>query len=72
MVSQTLGIPSRGVKPESESGRRYLALVHASAMAVILEVCFIDSTFDMQAYDANFERLAVNLSQGIAVLLSSK
>lgn len=62
MVSQTLGIPSRGVKPESESGRRYLALVHASAMAVILEVCFIDNPFDMQAYDANFEKLCIRLA----------
>jgi len=61
-VSQVLGIPDRGVKPESESGRHYLALVHASAMAVILEVCFIDNAGDMQAYDAGFERLSVLLA----------
>lgn len=66
VVSKTLGIPSRGVKPELESGRHYLALLHASPLAVILEVCFIDNPADMQACDRCFERLAVNLAEVVS------
>lgn len=61
-ASQTLGLPNRGVKQESESARHYLALLHVSQMAVILEVCFIDNPTDMKAFDASFEKLAVRIA----------
>lgn len=59
------GLVSRGVKKESQSQHKRLALMRESGIVVLVEVCFIDNPNDMKAYDKAFEQLC----QGYADIL---
>lgn len=53
-----LSLRGTGVKKESESQHRRLALMRESGIVVLVEICFIDNPSDMAAYDQNFDELA--------------
>jgi N-acetylmuramoyl-L-alanine amidase len=57
--AKILGIANRGVKPESQSARKRLAVVNKNGSAALLEVCFITNANDIAKYQANKNRLAV-------------
>lgn len=63
ITSDILSIKNRGVKRVSQSGRTKLAFVDDTLCpAVILEVCFVDSTQDCIAYAAAKGQLAFALA----------
>lgn len=57
-VSTLLNIPDRGGKSESQSNRGKLGLTRKEGITVLLELCFIDNSVDMQSYDQHFMDLA--------------
>lgn len=66
VISETLGIPNRGVKTESQSARGKLAFVRKQGCTALIEVCFISNPNDMRKYDENIDRLAVEIAKVIA------
>jgi N-acetylmuramoyl-L-alanine amidase len=63
ITATTLGIRNRGVKTEAESHRGKLALMREEGIICLLEVCFISNTQDVALYQANKEKLAVQIAQ---------
>lgn len=58
-TSKILGIPSRGVKTETQTARGKIGILNLGAgIAVLAEVCFLSNTSDMIKYEANKEALA--------------
>lgn len=56
--SEILGIKNRGVKSESQTPRKRLAILHTkSGVSVLVEWAFITNTDDMKAIDDNIEKL---------------
>jgi N-acetylmuramoyl-L-alanine amidase len=66
VVSEVLGIPNRGVKPESESARKSLRIFRVpKGIIALLEICFITNKQDMEVYQKNKEYLAVRIAHVI-------
>jgi len=57
VISDSLNIRNRGVKPESQSARGSLAWMRLNAETILVEVCFISNKKDMTRYKANFNKL---------------
>ena len=70
-TADSLEIPLRGIKSESETPHRRLAMLHLTPQSIILEVCFCTSPEDVEAYRNNREKLAADLARAIAELLHS-
>lgn len=68
-TSDALDIPLRCIKSESETPHRRLAMLHLTPQSIILEVCFITSPDDTEAYRKNRYKLANKLAQTIAKLV---
>ena len=65
IISETLNIKSRGVKSEADSHHGRLGWMRLTGENVLLEVCFISNTKDMESYRKN----RVELGKKIAELL---
>lgn len=66
VISSHLGIKNRGVKPESQSARKKLAILHTKAgISVLIEWCFISNINDMKAIDNNRD----NVCEAVAHIL---
>ena len=68
-TADSLEIPLRGIKSESETPHRRLAMLHLTPQSIILEVCFCTSPEDVDAYRNNREKLAAELAWVIAELI---
>lgn len=70
-VSSALGIRNRGVKTESQSQYKKLAFVSdTKCAAVILEICFISNSHDVEKYNTNFATLVKALADSLKKILS--
>ena len=69
ITAQTLEIPLRCIKSESQTPHKRLAMLHLTPQSIILEVCFITSPEDAEAYRKNRHKLANKLAQTIAKLI---
>lgn len=58
-LSEIMGLPNRGVRTESQSGRGRIGILHLGAgIAILVEVCFISNPYDMAKYEVNKEKVA--------------
>jgi len=62
IISTSLGIKNRGVKPESYTPRKKLFWMTVPCENILIEVCFLTNENDMQNYFENKIRLAKNLA----------
>ena len=69
-TADSLEIPLRGIKSESETPHRRLAMLHLTPQSIILEVCFCTSPEDVDAYRKHRELLAETLAKNIAEIIS--
>lgn len=64
VTSKLLGIKNRGVKPESQTPRKRLGILHTKAgISLIHELCFISNPKDMEALDKNENELCKAISK---------
>lgn len=64
VASKLLGIKNRGVKPESQTPRKRLAVLHTKAgISVLIEWCFISNINDMKALDNNRDKVCEAVAQ---------
>ena len=71
-TAETLGIPLRGIKTESETPHHRLGILHIKPQSIILEICFCTSPSDVDAYRKYSNKLANALAHNIALLLDRK
>ena len=69
-TADSLEIPLRGIKSESETPHRRLAMLHLTPQSIILEVCFCTSPEDVEQYRKHRELLAETLAKNIAEIIS--
>ena len=69
-IAETLGIPLRSIKTESETPHHRLGILHIKPQSIILEICFCTSPSDVEAYRKNINKLANTLAQHIVKLLN--
>ena len=69
ITAQTLEIPLRSIKSESQTPHKRLAMLHIKPNSIILEVCFCSSPEDVEAYRKHRHKLAGKLAQTIAKLI---
>lgn len=63
-LSELIGIPNRGVRTESQSGRGRIGILHLGAgISILVEVCFISNPCDMAKYEVNKEKVAKFLAE---------
>ena len=68
ITAQTLEIPLRCIKSESQTPHKRLAMLHLTPQSIILEICFCTSPEDAEAYRRHRHKLASKLAQTIANL----
>lgn len=61
-TAEILQIPNRGVISESQTYRKRLALMRKQGIVSLLEIGFISNPSDMEAYEANKDKLAKELA----------
>jgi N-acetylmuramoyl-L-alanine amidase len=63
IMASTLGIKNRGVKSESVTPHKRLAIISDPSIAtnVLLEVCFVSNKKDVEAYKENYSELVAGL-----------
>ena len=68
-TADSLEIPLRGIKSESETPHRRLAMLHLTPQSIILEVCFCTSPEDVEQYRRHRRRIASTIARTIAELI---
>lgn len=58
----SIGFKNRGVKPETDTARKKLAIMRPSAENILIEVCFISNAQDMLLYQRSKQLLAKKLA----------
>ena len=69
-IAVSLEIKNRGSKTEAQSGRPKLGILHGKGTRIILEICFISNTADMDAYTKNKHILIDNLCYQIEKIMA--
>ena len=69
ITAQTLEIPLRGIKSESQTPHKRLAMLHLTPQSIILEVCFCTSPEDVEQYRRHRRKIANTLAKNIAELI---
>ena len=69
ITAQTLEIPLRSIKSESQTPHKRLAMLHLTPQSVILEVCFITSPEDVKQYRRHRRKIASTIAKNIANLV---
>lgn len=64
-ISSIAGLRNRGVKPESRSQHKKLAIMRPNAIVVLPELCFIDNHDDVDRLFSNMSEIVIQLSQKI-------
>ncbi len=62
-TAKILNIKNRGVKTEAQSARKKLGWMRLKGENILLEVCFISSSSDMQSYQKNKKELAKKIAE---------
>jgi N-acetylmuramoyl-L-alanine amidase len=65
-IASILAIKNRGVKKERDSQHKRLGMMRPAGRNVLIEVCFISNTHDMQQYDVFFGHLAEKIAEVLA------
>ncbi len=68
-TADSLEIPLRGIKSESETPHRRLAMLHLTPQSIILEVCFCTSPEDVEQYRRHRRKIASTIARTIAELV---
>ena len=68
-TTDSLEIPLRGIKSESETPHRRLAMLHLTPQSIILEVCFCTSPEDVEQYRRHRRKIASTIARTIAELI---
>lgn len=68
-TADSLDIPLRGIKSESQTPRKRLAMLHLTPQSIILEVCFCTSPEDVEAYRKHRRKIASTIAKTIAELV---
>ena len=68
-TADSLEIPLRGIKSESETPHRRLAMLHLTPQSIILEVCFCTSPEDVEQYRRHRRKIASTIARTIAELI---
>ncbi len=68
-TADSLEIPLRGIKSESETPHRRLAMLHLTPQSIILEVCFCTSPEDVKQYRKHRRKIASTIARTIAELI---
>ena len=68
-TSDALNIPLRGIKSESQTPHKRLAMLHLTPQSIILEVCFCTSPEDVEQYRRHRRKIANTLAKNIAELI---
>ena len=69
VTADALDIPLRGIKSESETPHRRLAMLHLTPQSIILEVCFCTSPEDVEQYRRHRRKIASTIARTIAELI---
>ena len=69
-TADSLEIPLRGIKSESQTPHHRLAMLHLTPQSIILEICFCTSPEDVAQYRQHREQLAETLALNIAEIIS--
>ena len=69
-TADSLEIPLRGIKSESQTPHHRLAMLHLTPQSIILEICFCTSPEDVAQYRQHRELLAETLAKNIAEIIS--
>ena len=69
ITAQTLEIPLRGIKSESQTPHKRLAMLHLTPQSIILEVCFCTSPEDVEQYRRHRRKIASTIARTIAELI---
>ena len=69
-TADSLEIPLRGIKSESQTPHRRLAMLHLTPQSIILEVCFCTSPEDVEAYRRHRRKIASTIAKTIAELVT--
>ena len=69
-TADSLEIPLRGIKSESETPHRRLAMLHLTPQSIILEVCFCTSPEDVEMYRRHRRKIASTIARTIAELVT--
>ena len=64
-ISEIAGLQNRGVKPESKSQHKKLAIMRPNAIVVLPELCFIDNHDDVDRLFSNMSEIIITLSHRI-------
>lgn len=62
-IADTLGVLNRGVKTESRSARKRLAIMRPKGINLLLEMCFIDNIKDIEKYHKHKTELAIRIGK---------
>ncbi len=68
-TSDSLNIPLRGIKSESQTPHHRLAMLHLTPQSIILEVCFCTSPEDVEQYRRHRRKIASTIARTIAELI---
>ena len=68
-TADSLEIPLRCIKSESQTPHKRLAMLHLTPQSVILEVCFITSPEDVKQYRRHRRKIASTIAKNIANLV---
>ena len=68
-TSDALNIPLRGIKSESQTPHKRLAMLHLTPQSIILEVCFCTSQEDVEQYRRHRRKIASTIARTIAELI---
>ena len=68
-TSDALNIPLRGIKSESQTPHKRLAMLHLTPQSIILEVCFCTSPEDVEQYRRHRRKIASTIARTIAELI---
>lgn len=71
-TSKALGTNCRGIKVESQTPARKLAMLHNHCTSVILEICFCSNEQDSAKYHKHFNRLTNQLAATIAQIATQQ
>lgn len=61
-MAEAMNLPDRGAKP----GSGLYFLKHTEMPAILIETCFVDSSADAQAYNANYEAVCSGIAAAIS------
>jgi N-acetylmuramoyl-L-alanine amidase len=63
LINKASGIPSRGVIDETQTARKRLGIMRPNGLNMLVEVCFITNTKDMELYQSHKAAIAKAIAE---------